>query len=59
MENLLNVILPKKALHEYGVTKGDLKDFAHSVAINQKRLTDNNFVPLTEADYYEIYKKLY
>ena len=59
LENLLNVILPKKALHEYGVTKGDLKDFAHSVAINQKRLTDNNFVPLTEADYYEIYKKLY
>jgi 4-hydroxybutyrate dehydrogenase len=59
LENLLNVILPKKPLHEYGVTEKDLKEFTDSVVANQKRLTDNNFVPLDAARYYKIYKELY
>ena len=59
LETLLNVILPKKPLHEYGVKESDLKSFANSVATNQKRLTDNNFVPLKEGDYLEIYQSLY
>lgn len=44
LEKLLNVILPKKALHEYGVTKQDLGEFADSVMENQGRLMANNFV---------------
>ncbi|MCH4179236.1 MAG: 4-hydroxybutyrate dehydrogenase [Megasphaera sp.] len=59
LESLLNVVLPKKPLHEYGVTEQDLKDFTDSVVQNQKRLTDNNFVPLDAARYYKIYKELY
>ena len=59
LENLLNVVLPKKRLREYGVTEQDLKDFAVSVVENQKRLTDNNFVPLDLDRYYKIYKELY
>lgn len=59
LENLLNVILPKKSLHEYGVTEEDLKEFTESVVANQKRLTDNNFVPLDAVRYYKIYKELY
>ena len=34
LEKLLNVILPKKALHEYGVTEGQLPEFAKSVIAN-------------------------
>ncbi len=59
LEKLLDIVLPKKRLREYGVTEQDLKDFARSVVENQKRLTDNNFVPLDEARYYKIYKELY
>lgn len=59
LENLLNIVLPKKPLREYGVTEQDLKDFAVSVVENQKRLTDNNFVPLDLERYYKIYKELY
>ena len=59
LENLLNIILPKKRLREYGVTEQNLKDFAVSVVENQKRLTDNNFVPLDLDQYYKIYKELY
>lgn len=59
LERLLNVILPKKALHEYGVTETDLKEFADSVMANQGRLMANNFVVLSEDDVIEIYKNLF
>ena len=54
LENLLNVVLPKKALHEYGVTEADLQEFTDSVMENQGRLMANNFVPLTADDVYQI-----
>jgi 4-hydroxybutyrate dehydrogenase len=56
IEKLLNVILPKKHLHEYGVTEQDLVDFAQSVIENQGRLLANNFVPLDQDRIYKIYK---
>lgn len=46
LEELLNVLLPKKALHEYGVTEEDLAVFTDSVFANQGRLMANNFVEL-------------
>ena len=59
LEELLNQILPKKPLHEYGVTEADLPEFAHSVITSQGRLMSNNFVPLDEARVLKIYKELY
>lgn len=59
LENLLNVLLPKKPLHEYGVTANDLKEFTESVMENQGRLMANNFVELDKQRVYKIYKELY
>lgn len=59
LEDLLNNILPKKALREYGVTEEDLPAFAKSVVTTQQRLMNNNFVPLDEARLLKIYKELY
>ena len=59
LEKLLNVILPKKALHEYGVTEQDLGEFADSVMENQGRLMANNFVVLDRERLYKIYKDLF
>ena len=58
LENLLNRILPKKPLHEYGVTDEDVVTFTDSVLSTQGRLMANNFVPLTRDDVLDIYKKL-
>lgn len=58
LEELLNRILPKKALREYGVTEDDCAAFAHSVMTEQTRLMNNNFVPLDEARVLKIYKEL-
>ena len=59
LEKLLNVLLPKKALHEYGVTAEDLKEFTESVMENQGRLMANNFVELDQQRVYKIYQELY
>ena len=58
LENLLNRILPKKPLHEYGVTDADVVTFTDSVLTTQGRLMANNFVPLDRDDVLDIYKKL-
>jgi len=59
LENLLNQILQKKSLHEYGVTHQDLMDFTNSVMTTQQRLMANNFVPLNKEQVYKIYQELY
>ena len=59
LEKLLNQLLPKKALHEYGVTKEDLQEFTNSVMTGQGRLMANNFVPLDEARVLKIYTELF
>jgi len=58
LENLLNLILPKKRLQEYGVTEADLNEFTDSVMVNQGRLMANNFVILDRERVYKIYKEL-
>ncbi|MGX8701233.1 4-hydroxybutyrate dehydrogenase [Caproiciproducens sp.] len=59
LEKLLNHILPKKALREYGVTGGDLPAFTESVMKTQGRLMANNFVPLDADRVLKIYRELY
>lgn len=59
LEELLNHLLEKKTLHEYGVTELDLEEFTDSVLENQGRLLANNFVPLDRKRIYKIYKELY
>lgn len=59
LERLLNHLLEKKSLHEYGVTEKDLEEFTDSVLENQGRLLANNFAELDRARIYKIYKELY
>ncbi|MCI8991961.1 MAG: 4-hydroxybutyrate dehydrogenase [Eubacterium sp.] len=59
LEKLLNVLIQKKPLREYGVTEQDLADFTESVMVNQGRLMANNFVELDKDRVYKIYKELY
>lgn len=59
LENLLNNILPKKPLHEYGTTAENLKEFTENVMTKQGRLMANNYTELTEKTVYNIYKALF
>lgn len=59
LERLLNVLIPKKALHEYGMTEQELGEFTDSVLANQQRLLANNFVPFDRNRIYKIYQELY
>ena len=59
LEKLLNVMIPKKALHEYGVTEDELEEFTDSVLENQGRLMANNFVKLDRERVYKIYKECF
>lgn len=59
LELLLNVLIPKKPLREYGMTQADLRAFTDSVRENQQRLMSNNFVPLSDEQVYDIYRALY
>lgn len=59
LENLLNKILQKKALHEYGMTREQIEEFADSVIANQQRLMSNNFVFLDRDRLIKIYTELF
>lgn len=59
LEELLNQLLPKKPLREYGVTEADLSAFTEVVMTKQGRLMANNFVPLDANRVLKIYKELY
>lgn len=58
LEKLLNRILPKKALHEYGMKEEQAEEFADSVIENQQRLLKNNFVFLDRDRLVRIYREL-
>ena len=59
LRKLLDVILPRKPLREYGVTPEDLGEFTESVMTEQGRLMANNFTELSRDMVYDIYRKLY
>ena len=58
LDELLNNLIRKKALHEYGVTPEDLEAFTTNVMEKQGRLMGNNYTPLTREDVMDIYQKL-
>ena len=59
LESLLENILSRKPLREYGVTEADLVTYTDSVLKNQTRLLSNNFVPLSREDILDIYQSMY
>ncbi len=59
LEQLLNHIIPKKKLREYGMTETQIMEFTESVLINQGRLLANNFVSFDKNRIYKIYRELY
>lgn len=56
---LLDHILKKKSLSQYGVIREDLLEFTTTVMKNQQRLMRNSFVTLEEKDVLRIYESLY
>lgn len=59
IEELLNVLIPKKALREYGVSEDEPMEFTESVITKEGRLMENNYVELTKDTVFKIYKSLY
>ncbi|MCC8109587.1 MAG: iron-containing alcohol dehydrogenase, partial [Planctomycetes bacterium] len=59
LEKLLNKVIQRKPLHEYGVTKEDIDTFTDNVMTKQGRLMANNYVELDAAKVKEIYNALY
>ena len=59
LEKLLNGLLTKKPLHEYGMKKEQIAEFADSVIANQQRLMANNFVFLDRDRLIKIYTELF
>ena len=56
---LLNRVLKRKPLREYGVNEADLPALAENVVRTQQRLLSNNYAPFSETDILEIYRSLY
>lgn len=59
LEIILNYVLPKKKLSEYGMKEIEINEFADSVLSKQTRLLANNYVELTKEDIVDIYTRLY
>ena len=59
LEKLLNNILTKRRLRDYGVTEDDLNSFTETVMTKQGRLMANNYTELDEQTVKQIYKKLW
>ncbi len=56
---MVDEILPRKPLRDYGIPHGQLALFAESVLKNQTRLLKNNYVPLSREDMLAIYESVY
>ena len=59
LDELLNQILPRKKLREYGVEEARLPYYVDKVFETQQRLLVANCVPMTKEQFLEIYKKAY
>ncbi len=59
LEKLLNLLIQKKPLHEYGMKEEEIEAFTDSVLENQQRLLKNNFVALDRDRILKIYRELY
>ncbi len=58
LEQLLDRIIPRKPLHEYGMCEEDISKFTDSVIENQGRLMINNFVEIDKDIISKIYREL-
>lgn len=59
LENLLEKLISKKHLTEYGMNEKDIITFAETVINTQQRLLANNYAQMDEFDIIDIYSKLY
>ncbi len=59
LEILLNKIIAKKPLKEYGMVEAQIIEFTDSTIANQQRLLGNNYVPFTRDEFIEIFTNLY
>ena len=55
LDEVLNTILPKHKLHEYGMTKDMIHDWASSVVKEQQRLLKNSYMHMSEDAIAEVY----
>ncbi|GAA0316518.1 4-hydroxybutyrate dehydrogenase [Bacillus carboniphilus] len=59
LEELIDKLIPKKKLREYGVKEEDIERYVDKVIESQQRLLINNFVELSREDLIDIYKTVY
>lgn len=59
LDALLDKMLPKKSLEQYGVKQIELPQFASNVIQEQQRLLGNSFIPLDEEQVLKIYQSIY
>lgn len=56
---LMEFVIHRKELREYGIQEGEFSEFSDSVLKGQQRLLNNNYVALTKDDMLAIYKACY
>lgn len=56
LDALLNDILPKKRMSEYGATEADVEVWAEATIANQQRLLKNNYVSVTIDEIKDLYR---
>lgn len=59
LEVVLNKLLAKKHLREFGMKEEEILSFTETVLVSQQRLLVNTYVPLSKQDIIDIYAKLY
>ncbi|WP_123052871.1 4-hydroxybutyrate dehydrogenase [Clostridium sp. JN-1] len=59
LSEVLDRLLTRKPLREYGMKKDEIETFTDSVISGQQRLLVNNYVPLSREDMITIYSNLY
>ncbi|MCB2296331.1 4-hydroxybutyrate dehydrogenase [Clostridium tagluense] len=59
LEELLNNLIVRKSLNEYGMKEEEIEIFSQSVIETQGRLLQNNYVEMTLEDIKKIYRDLY
>lgn len=59
LEALINQLIPRKPLRDYGVKEEDIEKYVDKVIESQQRLLINNFVKLSREDLISIYQDVY
>lgn len=59
LQILVDSLLPKKSLRDYGMTEDEIENFADSVVEKQQRLLINNYVELSRNEIRDIFERLW